>query len=77
MIQFVGVLFGEDISQELPHPGTDMDDFIGSLKSLLATTEPQFNVITKKVEPLIDVDQLRYILRRQMGEVTSSWCVIS
>ena len=67
VIQFVGLLFGEDVALELPHPGADMDGFMASLKSQLDATKPQFNVITKKIAPLINLGRLKSHLKRSMG----------
>ena len=53
------LLLGEDESLQLPHPHAGMDDFISSLRSQLASTESQFNVISGKIAPLIDLDKLK------------------
>lgn len=74
VIQFVGLLFGEDVSLDLPHPGADMDGFLSSLRLQLSSAKPQFNVITRKVEPLINLGRLKSHLKVQMG--TGGGCVI-
>ena len=75
VMQFLGLVFGEDASREIPHPGADKDGFMRVLRSKLATTEPQFNAITNKVAPLIDLGKLKSHLKKlKKGGKT---CVIS
>ena len=76
VIQFLGLLFGEDVSREIPHPGADKDGFMRILRSQLASIKPQYNVVTKKVAPLIDVDKLKSHLKKQKKSGKKG-CVIS
>ena len=75
VMQFLGLLFGEDAAREIPRPDADKDGFMRVLRSKLASTKPQFNVITKKVTPLIDVDKLKSHLKKQ--KKGGKTCVIS
>ena len=74
VVQFMGMLFGEDVALELPHPYADMDGFMATLKSQLASTKPQFNIITKRVDPLINLSRLKKHLKRHMQDGRA--CVI-
>ena len=67
VVQFMGLLFGEEVALALPHPGVDMEGFMQSIQLQLESTTPAFNIVTKKVEPLIHLGKLKSHLRRQMG----------
>ena len=63
----MGLLFGEEVAMALPHPGVDMEGFMQSIQRELESTPPAFSIITKRVEPLINLGKLKSHLKRQMG----------
>ena len=77
MLKFVGLLLGEDVSQALPHPETDIDGFMKSLRSQVGKEERQFNIMTNRVTRIIDMYQLELHLKKQIGGGVGCKCVIS
>ena len=73
VIEFIGLLLGEDVSLDLPPPGDHMDAFLDTLETHLDKTEPQYDIITWKISPLIHLDKLKSHLKWMIG---GSWCVI-
>ena len=73
VIEFIGLLLGKEVTQDLPHPGEDMDGFMDKLQTHLDATEPQYDILTWKVSPLIDLYRLKKHLKWMMG---GSWCTI-
>ena len=73
VIEFIGLLLGKEVSQDLPIPGEDMEGFMNKLQTHLDETEPQYDILTWKVSPLINLYKLKSHLKWMMRD---SWCVI-
>ena len=73
--QFIGLLFGQGSMLELPHPGVDLDGFLAGVQRLLERTKPSFNIVSKKLKPLISISKLKKHLKRLLNGQKGA-CVI-
>jgi len=64
VMQFMSVVFGEDLATSLPHPSLDIAAFIARLQVLLQGTDPAFNILRKRPMPLVNTASLKKHLQR-------------
>ena len=67
VMQFLGLIFGEDAVLEMPTPLIDMDGFLEGVQRLLNQTAPSFNILRKKIKPVVSLKKLEKHLKRQMN----------
>lgn len=67
--EFCRVLFGDDATHEIPEPEVDWDGFVANVTALMAKETNQWNPRTKRLEPWINMKQLK----RDYGPGWFSW----
>ena len=67
VMQFLGLIFGEDAVLEMPTPLIDMSGFLEGVERLLNQTAPSFNILRKKIKPVVSLKKLEKHLKRQMN----------
>ena len=65
LLEFVQLLFGN--AYQWPDPHAQWKEFVAELEHVLEVQAPQYNPITRKVEPWIDIKQLRRCYEKRSG----------
>ena len=56
---FFRVLFGDDMMDGVPEPEVDWKEFLSCVSNLLANEEKQWNPVTKRMEPWVNLKRLK------------------
>ena len=59
VLDFLLILFGEDSLDGVPDPAADWKGFLDHLKILIHQEKKQWNPVSKKVTPWVDIKKLK------------------